>query len=305
LVAGGLVVAAAIIGGVVWMQASRGPAGGGAAIAAAVAPDPNDKVVATVNGQKIMESDLAVADRELSEELANVPAGEARRQALIDSVINLAVLAQAAEQAKLADTNEFKQRMALLRERVLRSEYIRSNVMNAASDDEVKKRYDAEITKLDLPDEVKASHILVATEDEAKAVIDELDKGGDFAAIAKDKSTDKASGAKGGDLGYFTKEDMVKEFADAAFEMKPGEVSKTPVKSQFGFHVIKVEDRRKQAPPAFDDVKDQVKQMVVADIYRDTLKKLKDAAKIEIVPAIDIVPKPGAAPAPDAGPTTK
>lgn len=257
--------------------------------AATVSPD---KVVATVNGQKITEGDLVVAQRDLSEEIAPGADG-GQRQALIDAVVNLTLIAQAAEQGKLADADDFKRRMALLRQRVLRSEYVRANISSAATDAVLKKRYDEEIGKLDAPEEVKASHILVATEDEAKAVVEELKKGGDFAAIAKAKSKDTGSAQNGGDLGYFSRGQMVKAFEDAAFSLAPGKYTETPVKSEFGFHIIKVEDKRKQPPPAFDEVKEQLQQLVMAELYREQLKKLRDGAKIEMTD-----PAPTTAPAP-------
>ena len=130
-------------------------------------------------------------------------------------------------------------------------------------------------------EEVHARHILVATEDEAKALIAEIKKGAAFDKLAKEKSTDKASGAEGGDLGWFKKTDMVKEFADAAFDLKKGELTETPVKTQFGYHVIKVEDRRKAPPPAFEEMADQLREEMAREAVTAQLDQLRSGAKIE------------------------
>ena len=149
------------------------------------------------------------------------------------------------------------------------------------TDADIKARYDAEVAKLPPVEEVRARHILVKTEDEAKAVIKELGEGKDFAEIAKAKSTDPNK-SEGGDLGYFKKGMMVPEFETAVFAMNKGDVTKEPVKTQFGFHVIKVEDKRNAPAPDFEQVKDQVKQIVLRDKYMEVLKTTKAAAKIEI-----------------------
>ena len=129
-------------------------------------------------------------------------------------------------------------------------------------------------------EEVRASHILVKTEQEAKDIIAQLEKGADFAKLAKEKSTDPSKEKNSGDLGFFTKEQMVKEFAEAAYALKKGETSKTPVKTQFGWHVIRVTDRRTQAAPAFEDVKDQLRQKLAEFIAQEEINKLRSAAKI-------------------------
>ncbi len=126
-----------------------------------------------------------------------------------------------------------------------------------------------------------ARHILVASEDEAKAIIADLKKGAAFDKIAKEKSTDKASGAEGGDLGWFKKSDMVKEFADAAFALNKGELTEAPVKTQFGYHIIMIEDRRKAPPPAFEEMQDQLREELARETVTALLDHLRAAAKIE------------------------
>lgn len=176
---------------------------------------------------------------------------------------------------------EFKNRLEFIVDRELHNAYFKKHVVDTITDADIKTRYDAEVAKLPPVEEVRARHILVKTEDEAKAVIKELGEGKDFAELAKAKSTDPNK-SDGGDLGYFKKGMMVPEFETAAFAMNKGDVSKEPVKTQFGFHVIKVEDKRKAPPPEFEQVKDQVKQIVLRDKYMEILKSTKAAAKIEI-----------------------
>ena len=132
--------------------------------------------------------------------------------------------------------------------------------------------------------------------DEAKALIAEIKKGASFDKLAKEKSTDKASGAEGGDLGWFKKSDMVKEFADAAFALKKGELTEAPVKTQFGYHVIKVEDRRKAPPPAFEEMAEQIREELARETVTSLLDQLRSNAKIEKFNIDGSKPDPAAAP---------
>jgi peptidyl-prolyl cis-trans isomerase C len=123
-------------------------------------------------------------------------------------------------------------------------------------------------------------HILVKTKAEADTLHSQLESGADFAKLAKEKSVDPSKERNSGDLGFFSKEQMVKEFAEAAFAMKKGETVKTPVKTQFGWHVIRVTDRRAGAPPKFDEVKDQLRQKLAEGIAQEEITKLRGIAKI-------------------------
>ena len=145
----------------------------------------------------------------------------------------------------------------------------------------LKEAYDKKIRDLPPEEEVKARHILVADEAAAKSVIEDLKKGGDFEKIAKDKSTDKASGAQGGDLGWFKKADMVKEFAEAAFMLKKGETTPEPVKSQFGFHVIRLDDRRAAQPPSMEDMEEELRAELSREAYGQMMEGLRKDAKVE------------------------
>ncbi len=260
--------------------------------APAAPADPN-KVVATVGGSPITALDLSIAQEDFAEELAKVPAPE-RPRAVLTVLIDIKMMAEAAAKDGLDKGDEFTHRLALLRERALRNEYFRVHIDQAVTDEQVKARYDAEIAKITPEDEVRASHILVETEDEAKAIIAELDKGADFATLAKEKSKDPGSGQMGGDLGFFAKGRMVPEFEQAAFALEVGKYTETPVKSQFGWHVIKLVDKRKQPMPAFEQVKEQVRQLVMGEAFSAAVKKLRADAPVEI---LDDSLKPNAAPA--------
>lgn len=246
----------------------------------ALAADAKDPVIAKVDGVEVTQSDLSLALDNLDPQLAQLP-DDQKRIAALSTVIDAKLIAEKAKAEKIDDTAEFKNRLEFILDRELHNAYFKKHVVDAITDADIKARYDSEVAKLPPVEEVKARHILVKTEEEAKTVIKELAEGKDFAELAKAKSTDPNK-SDGGDLGYFKKGMMVPEFEAAAFAMNKGDVSKEPVKTQFGFHVIKVEDKRIAPPPAFDQVKDQVKQIVMRDKYMEVLKATKATAKIEI-----------------------
>ncbi|MCG6857126.1 MAG: peptidylprolyl isomerase [Salaquimonas sp.] len=243
---------------------------------------PKDTVVANVGGQPITEQDVEFAAQQLNDQFAKVPQ-ELRRAAALNALIDIKALARAAEASGLDENNpEFKARMAFLRDQALHNFYFQQRVLNSVTDEEVKARYDKEVAANKPEQEIRARHILLKTEEEANAVIAELDAGKDFAEVAKEKSTGP-SGKDGGDLGFFGKGRMVPEFEAAAFALKKGEYTKKPVKTQFGWHVIKKEDERLSQPPAFEKVKDQVRQVLLREKYNMLLKEARDAAKVEVI----------------------
>ena len=245
-----------------------------------LAEETADPVVATVGGVEILKSEIDLAVTGLDPQLANLPDAQ-KRVAALSSVIDIKLLAADASKEGLQDDATFKQRIAYLTDRELHNAYFKKHVVDAVTPDEVKARYEAEIAKIEPQDEVRARHILVKTEDEAKAVIAELDGGKDFVELAKEKSTDPNK-SEGGDLGFFGKGRMVPEFEAVAFTLEPGTYTKEPVKTQFGFHVIKVEEKRKQQPPALEQVEGQVRQIVMRDKYVELLEKAKADAGVEI-----------------------
>ncbi|MCI5075285.1 MAG: peptidylprolyl isomerase [Oricola sp.] len=239
-----------------------------------------DEVLGTVNGQAITRQDLDLTLNDLKDQLGQMPA-EQRDGAALTALIDIRALAQKAEEAGLDETDDFKREMEFLRQRALHNAYFVKEVLGKITEDEIRARYDKEIAATPAENEVHARHILLETEDEAKAVIAELDGGADFETLAKEKSTGPSS-SSGGDLGYFTRGRMVPEFEEAAFALDVGAYTKEPVKTQFGWHVIKLEDKRAVQPPAFAEVKNQIQSILLQERYFETLGKLREEAEIEI-----------------------
>jgi peptidyl-prolyl cis-trans isomerase C len=260
------------------------PLGVIALIAALAAPaalraQDSDAVIARVNGVDIRQSDLAFAQEEVGSSMpAQIPPDQ-KREYLITYLTDVVVLAQAAEQQKLDDKPDVKRQMAFERNKVLMEALLHNAGQAAQTDDAMHKVYDEAVKQTANEEEVRARHILVPTEDEAKAIEAQLKAGADFATLAKEKSKDPGA-ANGGDLGYFTKDQMVPEFADAAFKLDKGQIS-DPVHTQFGWHIIKVEDKRIKPTPTFDDVKGQIENYVAHRAQAQLVDNLRKTAKIE------------------------
>jgi peptidyl-prolyl cis-trans isomerase C len=247
-----------------------------ALLAAPVRAD--DKVLAKVNGAEIKQSDVALAEEELAPSLAQMDPAT-KDENVLAFLIDMKIVAKAAEDKKLADSEEFKKRLNFTRNRLLMDSLLASEGKAATTDAAMKQVYEDASKQIAGEQEVHARHILVETEDEAKAVKAELDKGGDFAELAKKKSKDPGA-SDGGDLGFFTKDQMVPEFSAVAYALEPGKIS-DPVKSQFGWHIIKVEEKRNRKPPEFDQVKGQIETYVTRKAQAEYVGKLREAAKIE------------------------
>lgn len=247
----------------------------------ALGQEEQNNVIAKVGDTNITARDLAFAEADLAQQFRQIPE-EARRAAALNALIDIKVLAREAEQAGMDNEELFKARMEFLRDRALHTNFFQKNALESVTDEEVRARYDKEVSAMTPDEEVRASHILVKTKEEAEAVVRDLDEGKEFAAAAKEHSTGP-SGPSGGDLGFFGKGRMVPEFDEAVFAMKDGEYSKDPVQTQFGWHVIKREESRTQEPPKFDDVQTQIRQIVVREKYADLVKKARDAVEVEIV----------------------
>lgn len=279
-----------------------------AGFAASAAEEP-DKVVARIDGAPITEADIARAQAEIGQHLAATPAQD-RRRLLIDYVINSKLMAKAAEDAGLDQTQVFKDQIAYLRQQALKDLFLERKVRDAITEAEAKKLYDEQVTKIEPEMEVRARHVLVPTEEAAKDVAKRIADGEDFAKVASSVSQDPGSAPKGGDIGYFTKDQMVAPFAEAAFALEPGKVSE-PVKTQFGWHIIKVEDKRKQPLPSFEALKDRLLSLLASQKTGETLRALRKDAKIEMMepeanansaaPAQE-APKPGETKPQDAKP---
>ncbi|GAA0572487.1 foldase protein PrsA [Caenispirillum bisanense] len=240
-------------------------------------------VVAKVGKDEIRRSDLIAMKEAMAQQmpqLAMLPL-EAVYRPLLERAVDSKLLARAAADQGLAKSDEVKQRLKEAEERIMQQVYLEQLVETQVTDAQVKAAYDAFLKDNPPEPEVHARHILVKSEEEAKDVIAQLKKGKDFAELATEKS-DGPSGSKGGDLGYFTQGDMVPEFAAAAFAMKPGDISESPVQTQFGWHVIKVEDRRQSQPPALEEVRDQLHQQVAGQVIEQKMTELRTKADVKL-----------------------
>jgi peptidyl-prolyl cis-trans isomerase C len=244
---------------------------------AAVSPE---TVVATVGGEPITEADLTFAAEDLTQELQQMPPDQ-RKPFLLRVMIDMKVMAKAGQEAGMADTPLFQQRLAYLEDRALRRAYFADAIANAVTEEAVRAEYDKFVADFTPAEEIRASHILVPTEEEANAVKAELDGGADFATIAKEKSIDPGA-ANGGDLGFFGAGMMVAPFEEAAFALTDvGQIS-APVQSQFGWHVIKLEEKRQSTAPAFEQVAGQLQQQLLMTTFDETVARLMDGVEIDI-----------------------
>jgi peptidyl-prolyl cis-trans isomerase C len=262
-----------------------------------------DPVVAVVNGAEIKLSELQRAQQGLPNQYRNLPL-QMIYGALLDQLVDAKLAALEGRKAKVQDDADFKRELAAYEESLIQRAWLQREIDRRITNEAVQQRYLKKVGEMPAEDEVKARHILVSSDDEAKAIIAELQKGADFEKIAREKSTDKASGAQGGDLGWFKKGDMVKEFADAAFALEKGSTSKAPVKTQFGFHVIKTEERRPAAPPTQADLADDVRAELTREIYTEIIEGLRKSAKVERfnMDGSKMTPAPAPAPAPGQPP---
>jgi peptidyl-prolyl cis-trans isomerase C len=257
-------------------------------LAPAAAQD-KDPLIAKVNGVEIHQSDLAIAEEEAGQIPPMPP--DAKRDYLVQFMADLILVSKDAETKKVGESAEFKHRLEFERRKILMSNLLQNVGKTALTDEAMHKVYDDAVKGIGEQQEVHARHILIRAaagddkagkdaEDKIKGIIVRLNKGEDFVKVATELTEDPSGKANGGDLGYFTKEQMVPEFADVAFKLDKGQIS-SPVKTQFGWHVIKVEDKRMKPPPTFDEVKPQIEQFVVRKAQADLVTKLRGEAKIE------------------------
>ncbi len=260
--------------------ASAAPASAAPASAApapaAPAPRP-DVVVAKVGNDEIHLSDLSEAAQSLPDEVRSMPP-QVLYPMLLDQMVDREALVIQAKKDGMAQDPQVKRAIERATDQVLQNAMLTKAIGPSVTDAALHAKYDAEIANKPGEEEVHARHILVETEAQAKSIIDQLNKGADFAALAKANSKDPGA-QNGGDLGFFKKEDMVPEFADAAFALKPGQITQTPVKTQFGWHVIKVDEVRRAPPPTFDEAKDQLRQQII----QAGVRKVLDQARVGLV----------------------
>jgi len=242
------------------------------------AVDPNDTLIAKVNGTEIRASDLTIAEDDIGADLQGPP--EQKREQLIGYLTDMILVSAAAEKRNLADTADFKRRQAIMRNKLLMGAMLQAHAKSVLTDEELRKVYDEAVKPMAAEEEVRARHILVESEDDAKAIAQQIRGGADFVALAKEKSKDPGSAEEGGDLGYFTKGRMVPEFSEVAFKMYAGQLS-NPVKTQFGWHIIKVEDKRQRPVPKLANIKEQIDAYLVRRAQSEYVAKLRQTAKVE------------------------
>lgn len=259
-------LAAALIGGLIWLPAP---------VAA------EEPALATVNGKAITESDLNLAEAEIGSDLGNLPA-PTRRRVLVEYIIETQLMAEAANAEKLEETPAFDERMAYYKRKALREAYFDSKIKNSVSEAAAKTFYDDQIKGMKPEEEVKARHILVKTEDEARDIKKKIADGADFEELAKEHSLDPGTKDNGGLLGFFSRGQMVPQFEEAAFILEPGNIS-DPVESRFGWHLIKVEERRQKPLPTFDEVKERILNSMIHRKAQSIAEELRKDAKIEYV----------------------
>lgn len=246
--------------------------------AAVISTHADARTLARVNGVDITEEEVKVAAEDIASTIPPQLQGAERDAYVLDYLIDMRLVARKAEADKLAESADFARRMAYLRDKALMEGMLGKIARDSNNDAAVREVYAEAAKGQSGEQEVKARHILVETEAQAEAALKRVRGGEDFAKVADQVSKDP--GSRGGDLGWFTKERMVPEFAEAAFKLQPGQLS-APVKSQFGWHVIKVEERREKPFPKLEEVREQVERYVVQKAQAEAVVKLREAAKIE------------------------
>lgn len=251
------------------------------AVPPATAAEPaGDPVIARINGEDIKASDFRRELMLLGPQAQQVPM-QMLYPELLQKMIATKVVSAQGYAEKMQNDPEVKAQMKDAEAQIVAQVYVRKTIQPKISEAKIKERYDQLSAKFKPQDEVHARHILMPTEAEAQDIIKQLKGGADFAKLAKEKSRDTGSAQKGGDLGFFTRDVMVKQFADAAFAMKPGELTEKPVKTEFGYHVIKVEEKRKSSPPPMTQVHDQIAGQIGQEMTNELVKGLEAKAKIE------------------------
>ena len=240
----------------------------------------SEGTVATVDGIAITYNDVSLVEDELMSVYGQLPE-EQRFQTLVGYMVNRILASEAAKKAGLENDADVAKIKAFMERKALQDVYIAKMLMERVREEDVTAYYDKEIKNGPVEEEVRARHILLDNREAADAVVADLENGADFAALAKVRSKGP-SGPSGGDLGYFSKQSMVPAFSDAAFKLAAGETS-PPVQTQFGWHIIRVEDRRNRPVPPFDQVRDQIYQLLISEAQRDIYDEMRAKASVDLV----------------------
>jgi peptidyl-prolyl cis-trans isomerase C len=240
-----------------------------------------DPVIAKVDGKTITEADMRLAETEIGSDLGSLP-DPTKRRVLLEFLIENQLFADAAEKDKLSASADFGDRMQYWRRRALRDVYFDKSVKDSVSEAEAKRYYDQHVGALKPEDEVRARHILVESREKAVELYEKILHGGDFAALAKENSKDPGSKDQGGELGFFSRGQMVPQFEEAAFKLQSGEVGE-PFESQFGWHIVKVDERRQRPAPSFETVKERVRAAMIHQKAQEIAGELRGKAQIEYI----------------------
>ncbi len=280
------------------------PAATPAATPAPATATADNPKVAEVAGQAILKSDVTQLYDVLKQRAGeNAPALDQVFWMLTDQIIASRLIIKEAQAQHLESTPDVQNAMKMAQEQIVQEAYVKKLLEGLDNETALRSAYDTAVQQYKGQEEVHARHILVDSEDAAKAIIDKLNHGGDFAQIAKEQSKDPGSKDNGGDLGFFAKQAMVPEFAEAAFGMQKGQTSATPVHTSFGWHVIRVEDRRPMTPPTFEQMKPQILAQMQQEKLMATINGLRAAANVQLIAAPGVPALPaaaGAAPAANA-----
>lgn len=265
------------------------------ASAQAGAAKPADPVVARVNGREVKQSEVINAIRQLGPQAQQVPPQQLF-PAMQEQVVNGKLVADAAYKQKLQDSPEAKEMLKRAEEEIVEQVYLQKQIETKFTPDNLKRAYAEFVKNNPAQEEVRARHILVKTKPEAEALIKQIKGGGDFVKLATEQKIDTAAAGQGGDLGYFVASEMVEPFSKAAFAMKAGDVSSTPVETSFGWHVIKVEDKRQRPVPTQEQAEPQLRSEIAQQAVKDIVADLRRTAKIELYqPDGSPIPAGGAA----------
>jgi|HigsolmetaAR204D_1030405.scaffolds.fasta_scaffold04716_3 peptidyl-prolyl cis-trans isomerase C len=270
--ASGAVLAWVLTGAVASVQAQDDPT--------ATAEQVEDRLVAEVNGEKIYQSEVLDTIQTLPPQVRQMPV-QMLVPLVADQLVTGRLIARKAIDAGLQDSEEVQRRLADAERRIVQEVWLNQQIDEKMTEEAIQAAYQDFLAANPPAEEVRARHILVETEEEARDIIRQLEEGGDFAAIAAEKSKDPGA-SNGGDLGYFTKDRMVEPFAEAAFALEPGTTSEEPVQTQFGWHVIRVEDRRMQEQPTLEQIRGSLEQDVERQIVQDIVAELRSDAEITV-----------------------
>ena len=240
-----------------------------------------ERAIAKVNGKTITDTDMKLAEAEIGNDLGSLPEATKRR-VLAEFLIENQLFADAAEDQRLGAGQGFDERIQYWRRRALRDAYFDKSVRETISDADARKHYASQVSGLKPEEEVRARHILVESKDKAREIFEKIAHGSDFARLARENSKDPGSKDQGGELGFFKRGQMVPQFEEAAFRLKKGEVGE-PFESQFGWHVVRVDDRRQSAAPPFETVKDRVVASMIHQKAQQIATDLRRKARIEYI----------------------